>query len=131
MANPSIISMTKNSFSALSETPSPPCHSFTNISAVSNHHAGHQNLWNAGIIHRDDNILIGNPDVAEGNRGLIIFWSTEKVALQASTSGWRVNFITEFSHSDFETGHLWVSIPYGDPKSIIAARLHTPCPRLS
>jgi len=72
MANPSIISLTKNSFSALSETPSPPCHSFTNISAVSNHYAGHQNLWNAGIIHRDDNILIGNPDVAEGNRGLII-----------------------------------------------------------
>ena len=36
---------------------------------------GHQNLWNAGILHRDvsiNNVLIGKPDAEVGNRGVLI-----------------------------------------------------------
>ncbi|CAA7263552.1 unnamed protein product [Cyclocybe aegerita] len=37
--------------------------------------AGHRNLWDAGILHRDvsiNNILLGNPNAPPGQRGIII-----------------------------------------------------------
>ena len=36
---------------------------------------GHQNLWGAGILHRDvsaNNVLIGKPGAEVGNRGVLI-----------------------------------------------------------
>ncbi|KIM49675.1 hypothetical protein M413DRAFT_113979 [Hebeloma cylindrosporum] len=82
--------------------------------------AGHQNLWNANILHRDitlNNILIGLPGSTEGSRGVIIdfdmaIWPTRTMSL---------------AEVDFPTGTRAFQSVVALMSTVIATKSHRLC----
>ncbi|KAF8955208.1 hypothetical protein BDZ97DRAFT_1674590 [Flammula alnicola] len=106
--------------------------------------AGHQNLWNKGILHRDvsiNNILIGRPGSPVGYRGVIIdldmaIWINVKNRLvmadvRTGTRAFQsINVLESYDAENMTQDHLddlesfyyvlcWICLGYSGPKNIL------------